>query len=134
MMYLSQSYVSISIYGDKFSPSEFTKLAQLKPTGFGIKGDTGKSEAVLKECFWKYQLDSNNALEGLEESLNSLQTIFRNKIPTIKQFNNKNNTRVKLYVVIKSKNNEDNGVVLDIDFICFLNELQASIEINIYNT
>jgi uncharacterized protein DUF4279 len=132
-MYLSQSYVYISLYGDKFSPTEFTQLVNSKPTDFGVKGDKRKSGAILKECFWKFQLNKTDALEGLEESLESLASIFRDKIPVIKDFIQKNDLKVKCYVVIESKNNEDNGVSLNADFISFLNELEASFEMYVYN-
>jgi len=79
MIYLSQSYVYISLYGDKFSPDEFSRLVNLEPTDFGVRGDKRKSGAILKECFWKYQLKNTDSLQELDESLKSLMGIFRDK-------------------------------------------------------
>jgi len=132
-MYLSQSYTYISLYGDKFSPIEFTELVDLKPTDSGIKNEKRKSGATLKECFWKYQLDKTDALEELENALESLIGVFKDKVPVMKDFIQKNNLKVKCYVVIEAKNDEDSGVFLNADFISFLNELKASIEIDVYN-
>ncbi len=134
MKYLSQSYVYISLYGDKFSPTEFTQLINIKPTDFGVKGEKRKTGAVLKECFWKYQLNDTDALEGLEESLKELVAVFIDKVDIIKDYALVNGLRVKCYVVIKSKNNEDNGVVLNNDFISFLNKLKSSVELVIYSS
>lgn len=132
MMYLSQARVYFVVFGDNFSPSEFTRQLNLEPTDFGLKGEVRKSGASLKECFWKYQLNETDALEELESSLLYLVDIFKNKIGFIKNYMIKNNLNSKCFIVIDSKNNENNGVALNPDFISFLHELNASIEISIY--
>lgn len=133
-MNLSQAYIYITIYGESFTPNELTQLLELNPSDYGLKGDKRKSGAVLKECFWKYQLDNSNALEELDESLEKLERIFRSKVTIIKKFMKKNELSIKCFVVILSKNKEDNGVALSYNFINFLNELKATIEVDIYNS
>jgi hypothetical protein len=133
MTYLSKSYVYISVYGENFSPTEFSRLLNINPTDYGLKGEKGKYGSTLKECYWKYQLDETDTLDGIEKSLNKLINIFSNKLFIINNFVNINHLQVKCYIVIKSKYNEDNGVVLNRQFIQFLYELKALIEIDIYN-
>ena len=132
-MYLSQAYVSISIYGDDFHPPELTKLVGLNPTDSGIKGEKGKYTPALKECFWQYQLDKTNVLEELDESLKNLTIAFEGKTSLLKDYMLKNDLNAKCYVVIEGKNNEDNGVAFSPEFMGFLHELNASIEVDIYN-
>ncbi|MGB4415555.1 MAG: DUF4279 domain-containing protein [Paludibacter sp.] len=133
MMYLSQAYVYFVIFGDDFSPSEFTKQVNLKPTDFGLKGEKRKSGATLKECFWKYQLNKTNALEELEKSLLNLVDVFKDKVDFINNYMIQNSLKSKCFIVIESKNNENNGVEINPNFIRFLHELNASIEIDIYS-
>ena len=44
-----------------------------------------------------------------------------------------NDLNAKCYVVIQAKNREDNGVAFSPEFIGFLSELNASVEVDIYN-
>lgn len=133
MKYLSQAYVYFVIFGEDFSPHELTDQISIEPTDFGIKGEKRKSGAILKECFWKYQLNSTDALEGLEESLQKLVGLFNNKVASLKDYIIRNELKSKCYIVIKSQNREDTGVVLNSDFINFLHMLDISIEINVYS-
>lgn len=133
MKYLSQAYIYLVIFGEDFSPHELTGQISIEPTDFGIKGEKRKSGAILKECFWKYQLNSIDALEGLEESLQKLVGIFNNKVASLKDYIIRNELKSKCCIVIKSQNGEDTGVVLNSDFINFLHMLDISIEINVYS-
>ncbi len=134
MIYLSQSYVYLTIYGNNFSPDEFTQLVEINPTDFGLKGEKRKTGATLKESFWKYQLNDTDALESLESSLTELANLFRVKVRTIRDYIQSNGLCIKCNIVIMSKNNENNGVALNLAFISFLTELNATVEIDIYST
>jgi len=133
MKYLSQAYVYLVIFGENFHPYELTNQVGIEPMDSGIKGEKRKSGAVLKECFWKYQLNKADALDGLEESLQKLVGIFNYKVTSLKDYMLRNDLKSKCCIVIKSQNGEDAGVVLNSDFINFLHKLNASIEIDVYS-
>lgn len=132
-MYSSQVYVSIRIYGDDFHPPELTNIIGLSPTDSGVKGEKGEYVPALKECFWQYQLERTDALEDLDKSLEDLKADFERKIGLVKSYIKENDLCVKCYVVIEAENGEDNGVAFNPEFIGFLNELNASVEVDIYN-
>ncbi len=133
MNYLSKSYVSLEIFGDNFSPNDFTSIIGVIPTGFGVKGQKGKYISSLKENFWQFQLSRTNTHEGLHESIKEMIKIFSSKANNIKKFVKLNNLNVKIFVVIESKNDENNGVIINANFIEFLKNIEGSIEVCIYN-
>ncbi len=132
MKYLSKAYTYFIIYGENFSPKELTNQTNIIPSDFGIKGEKTNSGAILKETFWKYQLEKTDALEGIENSLIILSEAIYNKVDIIKDFISKYKLKSKFFIVIESHDNEDNGVMLSIDFINLLHSLNATIEIDIY--
>lgn len=133
MSYLSKANISIVVYGEKFPVEDFFNTIGLVPTDTGKCGEKRKNGATLKETFWKYQLSDTDALEGLEESINELINLFAGKEERIKQFTLLYNLKLKVFIVIRVMNKEDVGVLLSDKVIKFLNELNASIEIDTYN-
>lgn len=132
MIYLSKAYVYVVFYGDNFSPNEFSSCINLPPTNVGIKGERGNYGAILKDTFWEYKMKETNAIEGLENSINEIRKIFETRQEIIHGYVLEKKIKSKCYIVIKSQNNEDNGVVLDDYFISFLNKFKMQIEINVY--
>jgi hypothetical protein len=132
MRYLSRSYVYITFYSDYFSLNEFSNLLKLTPSNSGLKGNIGKYGAILKNTFWEYKMKETNALEELESSISELREIFEDKIEFISNYMLEKDIKSKCYIVIKSQNNEDTGVLLDESFIAFLYKLKMQIEINLY--
>ncbi len=131
-MYTSKAYVYLRFYGEDFRPIELTSLINIDPTSYGQKGQRGQY-GVYKECFWQKKLKKTSALDELDDSILKLISIFKDKIPSLKDFMKKHNVKAKYFVVIKAKNNEDVGVCMGIDVIRFLNELGASVEVDVYN-
>jgi hypothetical protein len=132
MKYLSKAYTYFIIYGEKFSPKELTNQTNIIPTNFGIKGEKTNTGVILKETFWKYQLEKTDALEGIENSLMILSETIYNKVNIIKDFISKYKLKSKFFIIIEFQNKENNGVILTLDFINLLNMLNSSIAIDVY--
>ena len=132
MKYLSESYVSFTLYGDKFDPAEFTKIIGIQPKRTGIKGEPGEYIAALIETFWQYSSEKTDALEGLENAIEMFIEKFESKIDIINQYKANNNLGSKCDIVIFQKKKESVGAFLSNSFIRFLNALDTPIEVCVY--
>lgn len=129
MNYLSKSYVYLTFQGRSFIPNEFTNLIEINPTRQGLKGEKGEYGSILQESFWEYKVNETNALEELEFSIQKLIALFETKIELIQAYRLKNKVQSKCFVVIKIQNNEDTGVVLNVNFLTFLHKLKMTLEV-----
>lgn len=125
MKYLSNAYVYFSISGSNLDIQEFLDQFQIITTNIG--------KNRRNEQFIEYKIDAKDANEGLEETLQVLLKTISPNAKKMKLYASKRELYMKIFIVIHSKNNEDNGVFLNKNFIEFLNELGAEIEINTYN-
>lgn len=124
MKYLSKAYTYFSISGKDFDTKTFTKLVQISPTEVG--------ESRLDEKFWEYKIEANDSDQDLDKAIEKLMQIFKPKSNEIQTYASQKGLYIKIFVVIHSKNNEDNGVFLNHKFIKFLNDIGTELEIDIY--
>ncbi|SOU86464.1 conserved hypothetical protein [Tenacibaculum dicentrarchi] len=132
MEYQSKASISIRLSGDNFNPHEFTKLIDIRPTSVGIKGEEGKYINNLQVSFWEYRTKNTDALEGLDLSMNNLIMKFIDKVYLINNYSLEKKIDVMCYVIIESINTEDSGVFFNKNFINFINDLGAEIEVDVY--
>jgi Domain of unknown function (DUF4279) len=127
--YLSTAYVYFTFFGEGLAPLEFTNLLKIEPTKQGNKGDRGEYGSILRESFWEYRCKETNALEDLENSIHNLFELFETKHALIQSYCELNKIQSKCFVVLKSKSNEDTGVVFNISSIRILSSLNMELEI-----
>ncbi|WP_421898633.1 DUF4279 domain-containing protein [Marinoscillum sp.] len=125
MKYLSKAYTYFTISGKNLDTNDFTSHFKIEPTEVG--------ENRSKEKFWNYKIEAKDANEGLDQSIDELMEIFNPKSKEIRAYASKKDLYTKIFVVIQSENDEDNGVFFNQAFIKFLNDLGAEIEVDVYN-
>ncbi|WP_373522511.1 DUF4279 domain-containing protein [Aquiflexum sp.] len=125
MRYTSKAYTYFSISGKNFDTQDFVNLIQITPTKVG--------ENRLGEKFWEYKIEATDSDQDLDKAIEKLIQIFNPKSNEIQAYASQKGLYIKIFVVIQSKNNEDNGVFLNRNFIKFLGDMGAEIEIDIYN-
>ena len=125
MKYLSKAYAYFTIGGKDLDTNDFTDHFKIEPTEVG--------ENRFKEKFWDYKIEAEDANEGLDQSINKLMETLNPKSKEIRAYASKKGLYTKIFVVIQSENDEDNGVFFNQAFIQFLNDLGAEIEVDVYN-
>ena len=107
MKYLSKAYIYFTISGKNLDTNDFTSHFKVEPTEVG--------ENRFKEKFWNYRIKSEDANEGLDQSINELMEILNPKSKEIRSYASKKDLYTKIFVVIQSENNENNGVFFNQD-------------------
>ena len=124
MKYLSKAYIYLSVSGKELDIKDFAELAQINPTEVG--------ENRFGEKFLEYKIEAKNANHGLDEAIDKLMQTLKLKSNEIKVYASLRGLYIKIFVVIQSKNNENNGVFLNHKFIEFLNDIDAEFEFDTY--
>ncbi|RCW31950.1 DUF4279 domain-containing protein [Marinilabilia salmonicolor] len=138
---LSQMKATLSVFGEKFSPKNFSTYIEINPTEIWNKGDEILSRSGLerktstkrfrKEFAWEYSLGFIETLY-FDEIANKLESIFRSKALFIKSYIEKHNLNSKIEVVVEIKKDQVPSLFLSNSFISFLNDLGAEIDFDLY--
>ena len=121
-----------SIIGDDFVPQNITNQLKITPEKYWIKGDVIKGKNIKRrETCWTIST-------GYEESFDISQQLYKvvNLLTKKKNMLNQLKDQYKLEylfsVVVKIENNEKPAMYFERDFIEFVNELEAEIDIDLY--
>ncbi len=124
MKYKSTAYAYLSISGKEFNIEDFINAFRITPTKIWTHRCGDK--------IFNYQIDATDTCEGLDRALEDLQRIFWPQAAEIKDYSTQNHLYIKLFVVIQGRKKENNGVRLGREFVVFLNDLGAEMEIAMY--
>ena len=125
MKYLSTAYTYFLVSGTGLDVEDFVNHFNIVPTKAGASRQGDK--------FLEYKIDATDANEGLDRAMHELMRILAPKSQEIKAYTLRKGLYVKIFVVIQGENNENNGVFLGQDFVRFLNDIGAEIEIDTYS-
>lgn len=125
MEYQSKAYIYFSISGKGLNVESFSDLTGLIPTESG--------EDRFKEKFWEYRIDSSDANEDLENTIEKLMQLLALNSKKIQKYASEKSLYTKIFVIIHAKNKENNGFFLNQKAIKFLNDINAELEIDVYN-
>ena len=125
MKYLSKAYTYFSISGKQLDIQDFTDRFSITPT------DTGQNRQG--DFFLEYKIEAKDANEDLDLALSELMQAMILNSNQIRDYASQQDLYTKVFIVIQGNSQWNNGVFLSYNFIKFLNDLGASIEIEIYN-
>lgn len=125
MKYKTTAYIYISISGEFNELMDFIDYFNISPTKQG--------KNIQNEYYVEYKIVARDADVGLDLAIEEMIKLFQPKSKEIKAYTNKNKLYAKIFVVFQNHKNENNGVFFNADFINFVNELGAEIEIDFYN-
>jgi hypothetical protein len=125
MEYLSKAYTYFSLSGENLDSNDFIEKVNITPTKMG--------EDRFGVKFLEYKVEAADANEGLDKAIESLVRNLSLKAKEINRYASQRDLYIKIFVVIEGKDNENNGVFFNKEFIQLLFEMSAEIEIEIYN-
>ena len=127
----TQIKVIFSVFGDIFSPSDFTKYIGINPHEVGIKGEEIKKGLLRKESSWEYTIGFIETV-FLDDVSNIYTEIFENKAHDIRKYTDGHNLEAKIFVVIEMDDQETPALFFDKKFLNVVHQLNAVIDVDLY--
>ena len=126
----NEVFVRFIITGFEDNPSTITKLIGINPSKTWIKGDKKTEQGIIKYKAngWEFFITENNIWEVdvlLEKLLSKIKDIKENIQSLV-------NVQKKISIVIYSKEMMP-SIILNSDFIEFINDIKAEVEHDIYS-
>ena len=129
----AQIKIIFSIFEDTFNPIDFTEYIRIQPSNYHIKGDEipNRNGLLRKESAWNYTTGFIQTL-FFEDVAKIYLEIFENKINDIKDYVDRHELEVKIYVVVEIGDEETPALYFDKPFLKTVHRLNAVIDIDMY--
>jgi len=139
--FVTQIKIILSVFGDVFDPENLTQKTGISPTAYWKKGDIippikglrRKSSvvSVRKESAWNYSTGFIQTL-FFEQVSEVLINSLGGRIMLLKDYVEKENLDIKIYVVIEIADEHKPALYFDKKFLKMVNELEAEIDVDLY--
>lgn len=132
MKHKTKIRIDFSVFGESFNPNELTRLVDIIPTSTGLKGQLIPNRNITcKECAWDYSTGPRETLQ-FDDLSTQVVTLFKNKISIINDFVAQHNLSIKIFVVIEIQQKQPPSLYLDKEFLMFVNNINAEIDMDLY--
>ena len=122
----------LTITGDVFNSAEITDILLINPTKYWGKGDVKPHSAGYREyTLWKFDTDYIESL-NIETQTTVILNLFKPKIQILKSLAESKKLEYGCSIVIKIRNNQVPSMTFNQDFINFIYEIGAVVDIDLY--
>ncbi|WP_020616372.1 DUF4279 domain-containing protein [Paenibacillus daejeonensis] len=123
--------VEFGLYGKSFNTQEITRILGLTPSRYWNKGDHIRGNIHNKETYWEISTDYEESYD-INDQMHKIVSQLIGKEDQINSIQRNYNVECKFDVVIHIENNEKPAMYLERDRIKFLNEINATIDFDLY--
>lgn len=118
--------------GDDFDVQEITNELGIVPTKTWNKGENiRKTERRYSFTNWEYRIGPLYTL-STDAAMERLERLFSKKANKLCELKRKYNLNIGIEVVVYIRQNEPPGIVFEPRFIKFVNQIGATIDIDLY--
>ena len=124
--------VEFAIYGEEFNVEEMSEILKITPAKTWKKGDKiRKSERIHSDTCWMYSTGYEETLDVCTQ-LSKMMLLFNEKKELLQELKKRFLLDYIIEIVIEIRDTYTPGICFDTDFINFVSDIGAEIDIDTY--